>query len=160
MMRLIILPLLLAVAWMLLTARIAVDSFILGYVLSTMVVVLLGRAQNESGRLSIARPDALVMYMVILFRQIIASDVMVMQRIISNDTSDSGIVKVPVNSNRESVAAFSAHAITSSPGSFIVDFEADNTVMLIHSIDVEEEAALLKQQEQRATIAERMLSDG
>lgn len=162
MLRTLVGTILLACMWMLLTARLSLESFLIGLVLGLAINILLSRSQEQAQRRSgIGGIAATLVYLVRLLYQTLAADLMVAWRIVKGDTApDSGIVEVPVNSDDDVVAALSAHAITLTPGSFVVDFKDDNQTMIIHAIDKAMLPDLKQEQTQRAKLAERMVGHG
>jgi multicomponent Na+:H+ antiporter subunit E len=150
--------LLLSLVWMMLTGRLALDSFILGAVLSLAIVVLLVRSTTkEDGRI---RFSAFLRYLGVLFRQIAAGDALMVRRILSRQPVDNaGVFELPVGREDESTAALSAHAITSSPGSLVIDFLDDGKTMLVHTIDLALQPGLEADQRRRAELCGRMLND-
>jgi len=147
-MRRVVSSMLMALAWMPLTANISAGSFFVGFLLSFAVLTLLFRSQDQPAKLDLRHlPDQLVagvVYMLILFRDIYLSAVDVSKRVINPAMPmNPGIiaVKTQIDSGQladgsaEAIAAISAHGITITPGELVVDFE-NTTLMYVHCLDV------------------------
>ncbi|MFN8375048.1 MAG: Na+/H+ antiporter subunit E [Anaerolineae bacterium] len=136
----IVLAIVLAVGWMIITANISLGSFVVGFVLGLAIVLLL---KSQETKVNVRKlPDqlwALVIYSVTLARDIWLSSVDVAKRVLNPDLPmKPGILRVPTQDPNESevVAAFSAHGITITPGELVVDFDG-KSVMYVHCLDVE-----------------------
>lgn len=159
MLRKIIIALVLALMWVLITARATLESFVLGFVLGLAIVYLLeGRDTAKRAPISLPHIIATLRYGLVLLRQIIVSDILVIRRILApQQPPNSGLVEVDVISQRDVISALSAHAITSAPGSFVVEFTQDGQRMMVHAIDKSLHDTLDDEQEARAQLCERML---
>jgi len=130
----------LAVVWMIVTAKVTLDSFAVGSVLG-LAIILLFRSQSMTlnWRRLPSQVWAFTVYMLTLCRDIWLSSVDVTRRVLHPDLPlKPGILRVPTQDPHESevVAAFSAHGITITPGELVVDFE-DKHTMFVHCLDVE-----------------------
>ena len=132
-----------AVVWMVLTSSISADSFLVGFVFASAILLMLkvNKTKIDPRRI----PDqivALAIYTLTLARDIFMSSVEVARVILNpNLPLKPGILKVYTQDQRESdfTAAFSAHGITITPGELVVDFEGSHT-MYVHCLDVESSA--------------------
>jgi len=159
MIRLIILSIVVALVWVLLTGHTSIESALIGFVLGLTIMTLMERSR-EAGtpHTRIKGIPALLLYLVKLLREILSSDVMVARRILTNQPAeDAGMFELPVGGKSETIAALSAHAITSAPGSFVVDFGEET--MLVHLIDIKQRPEIEAQQKRRYELCERMLAD-
>jgi multicomponent Na+:H+ antiporter subunit E len=136
-----------ALMWVLLTGRLTLDSFLVGYLVS--FALLLGILRNHAlregmmGRSLPGRLVTLVVYTLTLFRDIFLSGIDVAKRVLAPTLLlRPGILAVPTQDPDEHavVAALSAHSITITPGELVVDFD-ENRVMYVHCLDVEASAA-------------------
>lgn len=129
-----------AFIWMIVTASVTPDSFLVGYVLGIAVVLML---KLEHVAINPRRlPDqiaALVIYVVTLCRDIWNSSIDVAKRVLDpNLPMNPGIITIATQDEDASdmVAAFSAHGITITPGELVVDFDGSHA-MYVHCLDVE-----------------------
>ena len=154
-----VLAVFLGIAWVMLTGRLGVDSFVLGFILSFIVLTLLqGGNWKLAGRA--LKPGAAITYFADLIRQILTSDFDLMRRILSpGQPEHAGLLEIPVGSKSDVVAALSAHAITSAPGSFVADYADNDTMLIVHSIDRTQRETLEAQQKRRAELAGLMLDE-
>lgn len=159
-------PIPMALVWILLTDHASIPSFLIGYTLSLGLAVLLTRHRRL-----IIYPDrfpdqiiTLVIYLLVLARDIFLSGVDVTLRIIGIRPLRPGIIAVPIQCEagteqiKEIVAGSSAHGITITPGELVVDFDEDDDVMYVHCLDVEYSAPRLdSDQAQRVKRFRRIL---
>jgi multicomponent Na+:H+ antiporter subunit E len=144
----LLLAVLMAIAWMPLTAHVSLESFGVGLILSFAVLTLLLNGGPKSNapltwRHLPNQTAAAVVYMLTLFRDIYLSAIDVAKRIIDpamplnpgiiavSTQMDSGEIK---ESHADTIAAISAHGITITPGELVVDFEGSG-VMYVHCLD-------------------------
>jgi multicomponent Na+:H+ antiporter subunit E len=130
----------LAIVWMAISNRIALDSFAVGYVFGVAVIVLV---RPPRGLVRVERlPDqllALVTYLATLIGDVTLSGISVTRRVLSRDMRlRLGIVALPTFDSEANpiICALTADAITLTPGELVVETE-DNTVLYVHSLDVE-----------------------
>lgn len=151
---------LLAFAWVFLTGRFALDSFILGLVIG-LALVFIRPANDHKPETQFRGFQALpttFIYILEVLREILVSDFLVARRILSPKPVDnSGIVELTVGCECETIAAMSAHAITAAPGSMVIDFDDNNQTMQVHVIDRAIVEDLEKEQLRRFSMCERML---
>ncbi len=166
----VLFPLPLAFLWILLTGRVSVDSFLVGYVLSLFLSAVV--AQDTKVNLHPARfpgqAFALCIYVILLFRDIFLSSIDVMLRILGFKPLRTGIIAVLIdrdenitNEDSESLdilGGLSAHSITITPGELVVDFSPDRKVMYVHCLDIDEAGPQLDiDQQNRERIFRRIL---
>lgn len=136
----LILASLMACAWMALTARFALDAFVVGLLLG---VAILRLTQESTTKIDPTKlPDqaaALLVYCLRLCRDIWLSAIDVAKKIVQPKLKlNSGIIAVPTQDETKdaNIAALSAHAITITPGELVVDFDGAE-VMYVHCLDTE-----------------------
>lgn len=130
--------------WMGITNNVSVGSFVVGYGLSLGLLFL---RRPQLARVDWKQlPDQLlaaIVYIVILFRDILLSGVDVARRVLSRDMQlRPGIVVISTQDEKRSklIAALSADVITLTPGELVVELEDDH-LMYIHCLDVQTTAA-------------------
>ena len=130
--------------WITLTGHASIGSYAIGYVLGLAVSVLLAQGTNTPLTIPNFPKQALmlVVYMLVLYRDIFVSGVDVTLRVMGIRPTRTGIIAVRVGNDpkeeeviREIIAGLTAHSITITPGEMVVDFEDDRT-MIVHSLDV------------------------
>ncbi|MFQ3534607.1 MAG: Na+/H+ antiporter subunit E [Aggregatilineales bacterium] len=146
---------LLSVVWMGVTARVNVEGFIVGWVVSALVVTLIGTRKDATiqPRRLPRQVLSLIVYVLHAFVEITRSSFDVARRVLDPKLPiRPGIVAVPTQdaAQDEIIAALSAHAITITPGQLVVEFDGAK-VMYVHCLDVssaqhtdQEQAARLK----------------
>jgi multisubunit Na+/H+ antiporter MnhE subunit len=139
----------LTVVWMLMTKRWTLESAIVGYVFA--VVILIAVMSNIKRQGDAVRPLSwarlprqawnLIIYVAKLLLDIFTSGIDVALRILPAKLRISpSFQRVPVQDKHKSdlIAALSAHAITITPGSLVVDYENDaqgQMIMVVHVLD-------------------------
>lgn len=149
-----------ALVWILITGQPSITGFLVGYILSLGILLLLGLRAKSPINLT-RQPQqiiALIVYTLQLFNDIFWSSIDVTRRVLSpNPRLNMGIVAQPVYADDDMLAALSAHAITITPGQLVVNFEGSHT-LYIHCLDVEQALSLLEtQQRQRLSLLRRIL---
>lgn len=143
MLRRAILAIPMALVWMVLTATLNIEGFLVGFVVALAVLTLVSESKTPLKLNNL--PDqvlALLIHIVTLARDIYLSGVDVAKRVIDPKLPmKQGILAVNTQDEheRDIVAALSAHAITITPGELVLDFDGGKT-MFVHCLDVEASA--------------------
>lgn len=149
----------LALMWVTLSNQATPSALFVGYVFGVAVLWVL-RAntsiEDEGSPLRLTRLPvmlwAMLRYGVFMAWEILLSGLDVARRIL-RETPDiaPAIHRVPVGLDNPLVAALSAHAITITPGSLVIDFEDDERTMIVHVLDTRAVTAerLAREQAQR-----------
>lgn len=148
--RILLLAIPLALIWMALNNNVSLMSFIVGYAFSVGILLLveahqLGRGQKfRFGQLT-RLPKQVVMLIVYagqLALDIVLSGFDVARRLLAKDVTkttapDFVIIDTDTATDDWLISALSAHAITITPGSLVVDYmeEDGKTLMLVHVLD-------------------------
>ncbi len=113
-----------ALMWLLLTNRLAVDSFLLGLVIGFLVLWANDFYPRQlCWRRLPGQFWALMIYTVILGRDIVLSSVDVARRVLSPELPCApGIIALTPDVAAGDIAGLSAHAISITPGELVVDF--------------------------------------
>jgi multisubunit Na+/H+ antiporter MnhE subunit len=142
-----------AIIWMIITAQFNPGGFVVGCVISLMVVLIQRPPIPPLRPARLPRQlAAAVVYALTLFRDIFLSSVDVARRALSPDMRlKPGIIAVPVQDphGREIVAALAAHNITITPGELVVDFDDESRVMYVHCLDVDQSTPIAEAAEKR-----------
>lgn len=147
--------------WVAITGRVTPASFLVGYAFGFGILVALkpNRPRIHWSHL----PDqafALVVYILILFRDITLSGVDVAVRVLSpNMRLKPGVIEVDTQDEQQSalVAALSADVITLTPGELVIEVEDDHR-MYVHCLDTDQSTARAEQQQaQRLGLFKRIL---
>lgn len=151
----------LALFWMGITNILTLGSFAVGYSLSISGLLLFRPELPAINWTKLpGQLFALVIYVALLYRDIILSSIDLTRRILSpNMPLKLGIIAVPIQDPEKSqiVAALSADVVTLTPGELVVELE-DNDVMYVHCLDVEDaEAHAVDVQAKRLRLLERIL---
>lgn len=160
----------LAAVWVVLSGDLSVETFGLGFVLGLLIVAFLrintgfGR---ERHRIPVTRVPsmlfAFVTYGLRLAIDILLSGFDVARRILPRDMKlNPGIYRISTSDPEAHsvVAALSAHAITITPGSMVIDYDQqDETIMVVHTLDVDtwSKETMQEEQNQRLSLIRRIL---
>lgn len=168
----VLLPIPMAITWLLLTSKVTVESFFVGYVLSIALAAIVTHKWQVTINLVRVPTQVftLIVYIILLFRDIFLSSVDVMLRVLGIKPLRTGIIAVLVDQDehmhdvdpsvREFLGGMSAHGITITPGELVVDYSPDRRVMYVHCLDVEEAAPQLDiDQNKRERIFRRILGN-
>lgn len=136
--------------WMLVTDRLSLDSFALGYVLGIAVALVLGgRNARLRPRRIPAQIVALIVYLITLTRDIFQSSFDVARRVVDPKLPLApGIIEVETEEDDALIAALSAHSITVTPGELVMDFDG-NRRMYVHCLDAIASAETLQNAQAR-----------
>lgn len=138
-----------ALLWMALSGDFALETFVVGYVFGTAVVLAIrwntSFEKGESDFHVLRVPDqilAFVIYIVRLSIDVILSGLDVAWRVLQLRGElpiDPDIQRITTqdDTNDVFISALSAHSITITPGELVIDFEEEDgkTVMLVHTLD-------------------------
>lgn len=150
-----------AIVWMLITSRLNIESFLVGLVFGLLISLLSPRRIVIDGQQLPRQVVALVIYTLILARDIVLSGLDVARRVLSPTMPlNPGIIAVETQDEARSplVAALSADVITLTPGELVVEIDEDNHILYVHCLDVERSSKhAAKQQTQRLKLLLRIL---
>jgi multicomponent Na+:H+ antiporter subunit E len=144
---------LLSAIWIGVTARVNAESFAVGFVVSALIVSLIGTRERATAQLSRLPRQllSLIVYTILSFIEITRSSFDVARRVLDPKLPlKPGIIAVPTQDEAqdELIAALSAHAITITPGQLAVEFDGAK-VMYIHCLDIESAATAEREQAAR-----------
>jgi multicomponent Na+:H+ antiporter subunit E len=147
--------------WMVITNRLTLESFVIGF-LAGLAVTLLFKTQGMqiSARQLPQQVYALLIYTLILLRDIVLSGLDVTRRVLSPEMPlKPGVIAVDTQDDSRSplIAALSADVITLTPGELVVEVE-DNHILYVHCLDVEASSKNVdRQQALRLKLFKRIL---
>ncbi len=151
----------LTLIYLALTANLTPLNVVVGVLVATAVTFLLPghRDWQLSWR---AWPDAnlaFVRYVVMLMGDLVVSGVQVARIVLSPKMPiRPGIIAIPSQTSSDLATAFSAHAITLTPGELVVEI-AENGIMYTHCLDVQQAAITLAEaQQERRELLEKIFS--
>ncbi|HRF96434.1 MAG TPA: Na+/H+ antiporter subunit E [Aggregatilineales bacterium] len=133
--------------WVILTNVTSLESYLLGYVLG-LIVVLLGVRVDTDVNLATFPKQAwtFIRYSVFMVWQIALATWDVNLRVFGFRPVRAGIIAVPIEDETgdELIAGASAHSITITPGEVVVDYDKECKIMYVHCIDVEQSGKSLQ----------------
>lgn len=149
-----------AIVWVLITNRVSLESFLVGLVFGLLLAFLSPRRIVIDSRRLPQQLFALLVYTLMLARDITLSGLDVARRVLSPTMPlNLGIITVETQDEQRSplVAALSADVITLTPGELVVEIE-DNHILYVHCLDVERSSNNAShQQGQRLKVFKRIL---
>lgn len=147
-----ILPIPMALAWVALTDHPTLEGFAIGYVIAFGLALVLTRNRHFSFNITELPVQIIssVIYTIRLSVDVLVSGVEVALRAFGFLPVRNGIIAVPIQYGdeaddlvREVIAGLSAHSITITPGELVVEYNADRTIMYVHTLDAEASAKTL-----------------
>ncbi len=158
--RVILLALLPAIGWMILTQQVNLEGFALGYGIGLILAVSFLRRRSprfDAFRLPFQFVAALI-YLLILLWDIFVSAIDVFLRVFGIRPINPGIVRMEIGDSRSLIAGLSAHGITITPGQLVVDFDEQNHILYVHCLDIDDADNILRnQQERRLKLLKRIV---
>ena len=130
----------LLVAWLLLQQSLALPTIVLGIVLALALSWALGKL--DLPRVRVRNIGALLVLLAMVFGDIIRSNIAVARIIVSpRPRSTSGFVSIPLEMTHPYALALLACIITATPGTIWVSHDSRRRVLVIHVLDLVDEAA-------------------
>ncbi len=136
------------VVWVILTNHISIESYLIGYAMGLLTVVL--GVQTDAIEVNMNRlPQRIFtffVYSVFMLWQVAVSGWDVTLRILGIRPIKPGIIALEIGdeTNNEYISGASAHSITITPGEMVVEYDRDCRVMYIHCIDAEQSQKTLQ----------------
>jgi multicomponent Na+:H+ antiporter subunit E len=150
--------LLLTAVYLALTANLSISNIIAGLVLAVIVLLLIRPSGSDvDWRHLPVTLGALFKYLVVLAFDLIISGLQ-MTRLVLNPSLPlkQGIVAIPTESESETAAALSAHAITITPGELVVEMDEEGT-FYTHVLDTSHaQEDVKKAQEMREQLLQKI----
>jgi multisubunit Na+/H+ antiporter MnhE subunit len=135
----IFLAVVIGIIWMLITSRLTLESFAVGFVIGLALTLLRPAQFTVKWRRIPRQLLALVIYLSILSRDIVLSGLDVARRVLSSDMRlKPGIITVPTGDDTRSplITALSADVITLTPGELVVEVR-EGTLLYVHCLDID-----------------------
>ncbi|MFN8378149.1 MAG: Na+/H+ antiporter subunit E [Anaerolineae bacterium] len=132
----------LAMAWVAIVGRLTAENLVVGFVIGLLIVLVGPKPPPLKPRRVPGQLVALLLYILILLRDIILSGLDVARRVLSPDMKlKPGILAVDSQDEDRNavVLALSANYLSLTPGELVVDI-ADDHLIYVHSLDVEASA--------------------
>lgn len=128
--------LLLALAWVGLNGRVALDTLLVGMVLGRAVLVVLAKGdvlpRSEVGRLD----RALYLFVYLLWQIFIANFRLAKDVLSVRHTMRPGVIQLPLTITTDGEILLLAAMINITPGSVALDVSADRKIMYVHVMHI------------------------
>ncbi len=152
-----------SVLWVLITGRVSPGSFLVGFVIGLAMMLALRRLGVRLGKgLTLDQIAAVLQYTTLLAWNALVSSFQVTRLVLSRRLDlHTGIVALRTGdtSERQKLAALSAHGINMTPGQLVIDFD-DRGTLFVHCIDLEASQRTLEaQQDRRVRLLRRMVGE-
>ena len=149
----------LALAWSAIVGQLTAENLAVGFVLGLAIVLIGPKPPPLKPRRVPGQVAALLLYVLILLRDIVLSGLDVARRVLSPDMRlKPGIIAVSTQDPERdpTVLALSANYISLTPGELVVEVREDH-LMYVHCLNVDESAARADaQQARRLAILKRL----
>lgn len=131
----ILLNLLLAFTWMFLKNEYSGNTFIIGYILGLLILIVFRHFFNE--RFYLLRVYAVIKLVLLFFRELLLSNIAVLKVILKPRlTITPGIFALETKLTKDWEITILANLITLTPGTLVVNVSADNKTLYIHAMDL------------------------
>lgn len=131
----ILLNLLLAFTWMFLKNEYSGNTFIIGYLLGLLILIVFRHFFNE--RFYLLRVYAVMKLFLLFFRELLLSNIAVLKVILKPRlTITPGIFALETKLTKDWEITILANLITLTPGTLVVNVSADNKTLYIHAMDL------------------------
>jgi multicomponent Na+:H+ antiporter subunit E len=157
----VVLAVLLAIIWVLLTTQFNWQGFVIGFSLSMVILYFFRPVEGRvNWRRLPSQIIALLVYLITLYRSIFLSGLDIARRVLSPDMHlNPGVVAVPVQDPYQSTlaTALSGDAISLTPGELVIVID-DNSTLYVHTLDVDRTVAHAEaEQAERLRLLNRIL---
>jgi len=134
--------------WLLLAESAAPAHLLLGCVLGLGLPLFTSRFWPDPSGLR--RPLLLVPYLAILLWDIIVANLVVARLILGPvDRLRPAFIRLPLDLKQDMAIVVLAHTISLTPGTVSIHLSTDRQVLLIHALDVDDEAQLIRRIKKR-----------
>jgi multicomponent K+:H+ antiporter subunit E len=128
--------------WLLLQNSAAPGQILLGTILALLIPLLTADLWPEPVR--VGRFGVFMQFIVIVLWDIVVANIKVAQLLLSpTPRLHSGFVELPLALTNEFAIVMLANTISLTPGTVTAEIRGDRKTLLIHCLDVEDEAALI-----------------
>lgn len=135
------------VVWQLLSDGVSGATVVLGLVLAFVIPQITHSFWPD--RPPIQKPWVLIRYLVVVVFDIIVASFLVAALIISPRKPRSAFVSYPLKLEHPMAVTILANTISLTPGTVSADVSDDGKLLLIHALDVEDDAGLIRTIHQR-----------
>ena len=136
-MKLFLINVLLAFAWVLLTGDLRIGIFIEGFIISFFV--LLFTRQIFSGKKYFQKFPKVVLFIFYFIKELIIANMIVAYDIITpKDKMKPGIIAFPLKAKSDLEITLLANLITLTPGTLSIDTSRDRKILFVHSMYIKD----------------------
>lgn len=134
--------------WLLLANDFSAGQMVLGVFFAWLVPVITEPFWLRRPR--IHKPGKLLAFVLLVHRDILVANMAVAKLILGNpDRLRPAFVEVPLDTDNEFVITVLASVVSLTPGTVSADISADRRTLLVHSLDVDDQASLIASIKQR-----------
>nr|WP_263326173.1 Na+/H+ antiporter subunit E [Neobacillus sp. Marseille-Q6967] len=133
----ILLNVFLAWIWMFLKNDYSTNSFIIGYLLGLMIMLLYRKFFNE--RFYLSRVIAVASLLLLFLKELVLSNISVLKLVLKPKLDmRPGIFALETELTKDWEITILANLITLTPGTLVVDVSLDSKILYIHAVDIQE----------------------
>lgn len=133
----ILLNVFLAWIWMFLKNDYSTNSFIIGYFLGLMIMLLYRKFFNE--RFYLSRVIAVASLLLLFLKELVLSNISVLKLVLKPKLDmRPGIFALETELTKDWEITILANLITLTPGTLVVDVSLDSKILYIHAVDIQE----------------------
>src|SRR5699024_8891256 len=132
----IVINLIISFLWMFLSESYTLISFLFGYILGAVLLLLLHRF--FTGPFYLKRLYRLMVLFLILIRELISYNIQIVKYVYKKDLNiEPGIFAMPIEVKQSWEITLLANLITLTPGTLTVAVSDDQTQLFIHALDID-----------------------
>ena len=127
--------------WLILNQSVSTGQIVLGAFLAILIPILTLPVQSHRAR--IRNPHKIITLFFVVLKDIVASNIAVAKIVLGKPerASHSGFMWIPLELRDPYGLAVLACVITSTPGTVWVEYDMDNSRLMIHVLDLQDETA-------------------
>jgi len=134
--------------WLLLANDFSAGQMVLGLLFAWLIPVITEPFWLRRPR--IQKPAKLIAFVLLVHRDILVANMAVAKLILGSPSRlRPAFVEVPLDTDNEFVITVLASVVSLTPGTVSADISADRRTLLVHSLDVDDQAALVASIKQR-----------
>ncbi|PLR92646.1 Na+/H+ antiporter subunit E [Bacillus sp. T33-2] len=139
----ILLNFILAFIWMFLQGSYDPAAFFVGYLLGLLIIYTFRRFFKS--RFYVHRVTAVLNLLYIFMRELVLSNIAVLKLILKPQLDiKPGIFALPTDLTEDWEITILANLITLTPGTLVVDVSADNKILYVHAMDIDDAEQSIK----------------
>lgn len=128
----------LAVAWALITGDLSITNVVIGFLIGTGILMLVGRAVGSPGY--VRTVWAFIVLVAVFLRDLTVANIAVAHDLLTPKSQlRPGIIRVPLSAKTETEITLLANLLTLTPGTTSIDISEDRSTLYLHVMYLDRE---------------------